>query len=436
MNRGQLFMNNRFGGDKTLGIGGPRWARYYLYLLMFVAVFGDFIANDKPIYCRLDGQIYWPVLQQYAVDWGWTTLPAKLANADWHALDYQQKIMPPIPYQASTIDRKNMGYRGPFDRQQVESLRYRHWLGTDQLGRDTLAGLIRGARTALLVGLVAMGVAGFIGILLGGLAGYFGDNRLRLSGWELGGLIIGVILGLYYGFLARQHALTSGNLILQVTISLMLLATLTYAGWRAGRLIAHRRGALRRFRFPVDSLISRSIELLNSIPDLLLILSVLAIIRKPNILYVMLIIGLINWTGMARLVRAELLRIRELPYIDAARTMGFSDLQIWWKHALPNSLRPVGIALAFGIAGAVLTEAFISFLGIGLAPEAVSWGSMLNQVQSKVSAWWLALFPGLAIFMTVMAFNIIGEHWNDRLMGKNSGTGVQEPDQQLTEEPG
>jgi peptide/nickel transport system permease protein len=159
----------------------------------------------------------------------------------------------------------------------------------------------------------------------------------------------------------------------------------------------------------------RLIEIVNSIPGLLLILSIVAIIEEQSVFYIMAIIGLIGWTGIARFIRAELLRVRNLEYIEAAQALGYSEWRIIARHAIPNALTPVLITIAFGVASAILMEAFLSFLGIGVAAEEVTWGSLLNLARSKFSAWWLAIFPGLAIFVTVTVFNLLGEGLTDAL---------------------
>ena len=162
----------------------------------------------------------------------------------------------------------------------------------------------------------------------------------------------------------------------------------------------------------------RLIEIMNSIPALILLLAILPILEKESILYVMVIIGLIAWTGIARFIRAELLRVRQLGYIEAAQSMGFGELRILLRHAIPNALTPVLITIAFGIAGAILLEAYLSFLGIGVAAEEVTWGKMLNESRRYIKAWWLAVFPGMGIFVAVAIFNLIGEGLTDALNPK------------------
>jgi peptide/nickel transport system permease protein len=155
----------------------------------------------------------------------------------------------------------------------------------------------------------------------------------------------------------------------------------------------------------------RSVEVLTSIPGLLLLLSLVAIIQDKSIFYVMLIIGFLSWTGIARFTRAEMLRIRNLEYMEAGRALGYGNLRLMLRHALPNAVTPILITVAFGIAGAILLEASLSFLGLGAASDEITWGSMLTDARSQdsIKAWWLAVFPGFMIFLTVTVFNLIGE---------------------------
>ena len=127
----------------------------------------------------------------------------------------------------------------------------------------------------------------------------------------------------------------------------------------------------------------------------------------------MFLIGLLAWPSIARFIRAELLRIRQLEYIEAARAIGLSEWRILARHAIPNALPPVLITIAFGTASAILLEATLSFLGIGVDINAITWGSMLRV--SKVTAWWMFIFPGLAIFATVTLFNLLGDQLSRRV---------------------
>lgn len=383
-----------------------RWSLYVLCFLIGVAVLADVLANDKPLVCKLNDQWYFPVTQEWLVNAGLGAWPEELQFINWKEQSYQFVAWPPVPYAARTVDIANTRYVGPFDEQNVKSWYFRHWLGTNRVGRDVLAGLINGTRVAMFIGVLAMSVATIIGLFLGALAGYFGDTELRLSRAQLPGLVLGLLLGLFYGLIVPFGTGVWYNMLLGVFILFGLIAALT---WLSGLLLGRFRWWQHQWAVPVDSLVTRLIELLNAIPRLLLLLAVIAILPKRSIFLVMLIIGLLSWTGIARFVRSELLRIRQLAYIDAARALGYRRRRILGRHALPNALTPVLVTVAFGVASAVLLEAFLSFLGIGLPTEVVTWGSMLQEARRAFNAWWLAVFPGLAIFVTVTVFNLIGQ---------------------------
>lgn len=397
------------------------WSLRVLYVLGFIALMADFIANEKPLYCKLDGEIHFPVFRSYAVGLGLDSWEAKFFQNSWHEHDYERVIWPPIPYSAYTLDRKNGNYTAPGDEQSVRSNHFRHWLGTDQLGRDITAGMIAGTRIALLVGIVSMSIATVIGLFMGALAGYFGDERFRLSRIRLWLNGLALLLAYFYGFSARSYALQEGVLAWELSksigICLLIFGLANLAAWRLKAIPLLGKPV----RVPLDLMVMRLIEIMNSIPALLLILSIVAIIEQQSILYIMVIIGLIRWTGIARFIRAELLRVRSLEYIEAAQALGYSEWRIILRHAIPNALTPVLITIAFGVASAILLEAFLSFLGIGVPAEQVTWGSMLNLARTQFSAWWLAIFPGMAIFVTVTIFNLLGEGLTDALDPRRRG---------------
>jgi peptide/nickel transport system permease protein len=129
----------------------------------------------------------------------------------------------------------------------------------------------------------------------------------------------------------------------------------------------------------------------------------------------MLIIGLTGWVGIARFTRNEFLKIRSLDYVTAALALGVSNRKIMFRHILPNALAPVMVSIVLGVAGAILLESSLSFLGIGVPADTVTWGSILNEARSNTFAWWLAVFPGFAIFITVLAYYLVGEGLRDAL---------------------
>jgi peptide/nickel transport system permease protein len=164
-----------------------------------------------------------------------------------------------------------------------------------------------------------------------------------------------------------------------------------------------------------DSLLMRLVDIMLCFPTFFLILAVIAML-EPSIWYIMIIIGLTGWMGVARLVRAEVLSLRERDFVQAARALGASDRRIIFRHILPNALSPILVAATLGVAGAILTESALSFLGIGVQPPTPSWGNMLTSGKDYLEfAWWLSLFPGLAILVTVIAYNLLGEGIRDAL---------------------
>jgi peptide/nickel transport system permease protein len=165
----------------------------------------------------------------------------------------------------------------------------------------------------------------------------------------------------------------------------------------------------------VDSLIMRFVDIMLCFPTFFLILAVVAFL-EPSIWNIMIIIGLTGWMGVARLVRAEFLSLRERDFVLAARTAGARDGRIIFRHILPNALSPILVSATLGVAGAILTESALSFLGIGVQPPTPSWGNMLIAgKQTLGTAWWLSAFPGLAILVTVLGYNLLGEGIRDAL---------------------
>ena len=343
----------------------------------------------------------------------------RIGQTDWKRVKSSFVIWALIPYSAAKSDMLNANFVSPGGEQKfIDSsgniismpARFRHWLGTSQRGNDLLAGLIEGTRIALLVGFISMFIAFLIGVTLGSLAGYFGDRSIQISYPELISGIILIPIAWFYAFTVRnlllknafQNAAWQGwlQLLLSIFIFLFIISV--------GIFIVKRITASSKHRLylPLDNMISRFTEIVIALPLLLIILSIAAVVN-PSVWNVIIIIGLTSWTGIARLTRAEMLRIRSLPYIEAVKSLGFKNHYIMLKHALPNLLAPVLVSVAFGIANAILIESVLSFLGLGLTPKDVTWGLLLSDGTINIEAWWMIIFPGLLIFLTiaVLEFN-------------------------------
>jgi len=172
----------------------------------------------------------------------------------------------------------------------------------------------------------------------------------------------------------------------------------------------------------VDNLMMRFVDIMLCFPTFFLILAVIALL-EPSIWNIMIIIGLTGWMGIARLVRADFISLKERDFVLAARAIGAGDMRIIFIHILPNAMASVLVAATLGVAGAILTESALSFLGIGVQPPTPSWGNILTAGKDNIDiAWWLSLYPGLAILVTVLGYNILGEGIRDALDPRLKGS--------------
>ena len=160
----------------------------------------------------------------------------------------------------------------------------------------------------------------------------------------------------------------------------------------------------------VDEIIMRFVDIMLCFPSFFLILTLVAIITRPSIYLIMIIIGLTSWMGSARLIRAEILSLKEQNFILALKVLRIPTPRIIFRHLVPNAISPVLVNATLGIAAAILVEASLSFLGLGVQPPTPSWGNILMEAKSTLGvAWWITLFPGLCILFTVLGFNLVGE---------------------------
>lgn len=394
------------------------FSAWFVLILALIAVFADFIANEKPIAFKDDQGWHYPIFKEYGVKLGLTKWPAEWTTINWNKQEYDKAIYALVPYSPNTQDYDNAQFASPFEEQDVKSRRWRHWLGTEALGRDVLSAMIHGTRIAFMVGLVSMFISTLIGVILGAMAGYFGDNRLKVSraSFILG--LIFIIPAYFYAFQSRAYLMSEAihesfmKFLFQFLISFAIFFGFVGVVWLIGRPMKKMAYFGKTVFVPVDIIAQRIIEVLVSIPKLFLIIAIVAI-AKPSIMLVMAVIGFTSWTEIARFIRAELLKVRNLEYIEAANALGYSSLRTMFKHAIPNSISPVLIAVAFGIASAILVEGFLSFIGIGIPPEVLTWGKLLSL--SRNAPWWFAIAPGFAIFIVVTLFNLLGEGLTDAL---------------------
>ena len=218
-----------------------------------------------------------------------------------------------------------------------------HLLGTDSLGRDGLTRLLHGARISLTVGFVATSLRMLIGVILGGIAGYYGGK--------------------------------------------------------------------------LDSGIMRIADIFSCLPFLPIAITFVAVLG-PSIYNVMIVLAILGWPGIARLVRGEILSLREREFMEAATALGISDFKKITSHLLPNTMASIIVSATIGIAGAILTESALSFLGLGVAPPQPTWGNILFDAQSQYvlkNRWWQWIPPGLAIFLAVISLNLLGDGLRDAL---------------------
>ncbi len=369
-------------GMAVLGRWGARFGVTWIATLIFMAVFAPFIANSHPVLLLEGGRWTSPLLQHlYPVDvillvgtlsgiglWLMWPIGGKRRFLIWLVILVLAVVILPLVVQPPRVvvfsqyrEKIEAARRSgesiqvihtlipfsPIDRlrDQQDSRLLRpdrsHWLGTTANGEDMASRMIHAARIALAIGFIATGIAVLIGIVIGGVMGYF-------SGW-------------------------------------------------------------------VDLLGMRLVEVFAAIPVIFLLIAFVAFYGR-NLYLLMMIIGATGWVGYALFIRAEFLKLRRQDFVQAARACGLPLRSILFKHMLPNGVTPVLISASFGVASAILMESTLSFLGLGLVEEP-SWGQLLEQARGVGGSfyWWIALYPGLAIFLTVFAYNLVGEAMRDAI---------------------
>ena len=231
-----------------------------------------------------------------------------------------------------------------------------HYFGTDSTGRDLFARIIYGGQISLIIGVLSVALALLLGITIGGLAGYYG-------GW------VDAILMRF-----TEAALSIPSLFLLIIL-----------------------GKLFGSQIPTIRLMGRTFS--------------------GSVIVVILVIGLTSWMYLARIVRANILSLREMDYISASRALGLSNFRILVQHLIPNTIAPIIVAATLGLANAIISEAYVSFLGLGVQPPTASWGNLMDQSISLIQrgVWWMWLFPSLFIVLTILFTNFVGDGLRDAL---------------------
>ena len=361
-----------------------------LIIFIFTGLFSGFIANDIPVLCKDASGYRIPVLEK---------------NKNFvHKKNCKTLINPLIKYSYKSIDVKNAGFVSPFDKQNLSLGQQKHFFGTDQIGRDVLAGMIYGTSIALKIGFLSMALSLIIALIMSVYPSYYGDTLLRKTRVDI--IIYFLIITTITYFVLNYEllkALSTIQIIYVIAIGIFLLIIIYYI---LGLLPALKK----TISIPLDSIISWITKIFQSIPGILLVLILISLFSKPSIYNIIIVIGILKWPLIARYIRAEILKIKEERFIESSKTLGLKDSLIIWRHILPHIMTPVFIALSFGFASTILIESTLSFLGIGIPADHVSWGSILSQARQNYSAWWLAIFPGLAIFWIIFVFNEIGNY--------------------------
>jgi peptide/nickel transport system permease protein len=348
-----------------------------IFIYCVFALIAPIIANKNPLYISINNKSYFPAFSNDA----YFIYPDKNGNEnklyteglEWDKLNYDKIIYPPVRWSGNS-DLIN-SYVSPFDEQKKISgnkqvhlpFSERHFLGTAKKGNDILSSLIYGSRTSLLIGFTSIFIAVIIGFFAGTLSGYYGDYRFKIPRGNFFLIIIFFIPAIYYSFYLRKDFLYTGfnqseiNGLIQASISLLIFLAVIFTCSLPyfGKSIFLGD----KISLPVDSIISRSIEIFLSVPRLILIVC-LAGIFHSSLLSIILIIGLTSWTEIARIMRALTLQLRSTNFIESSDALGNSALTTIFRHLLPNLLPQLSVLCIYGIASAIMVEAGLSFLCI------------------------------------------------------------------------
>jgi peptide/nickel transport system permease protein len=313
---------------------------------------------------------------------------ANEGNYSFSVFGKEVTLRAPIPYSYSTIDN-DASFTPPFQSS--------HWLGTDIIGRDTFAGILKGTEIAVRVGFFSVFIALLFSLVVGLLVAYIKRFPIKVDFVSLILYFLSIVILIYYVWLGFYSSMAPFFLVFILLLGINM-------GYHY-----LSRNKKKKLNLPVDGIYFRIIEAMKAIPGLIFILACVSIFDRFTVNGLILILAFLIWPTLSRYIRAEALKILAQDYITAAKAYGASGFRILYIHVLPKLFTSLSVVLAFAISSAILIESTLSFLGIGIPIEQVSWGSLLKEGQRNFSAWWLAVFPGIALFGLILCLNIIAE---------------------------
>lgn len=419
-------MRNRWNKIKTaIRARGIKWEIRLLLACLIVSFLAPIITNNKPIYCKVNGQSYFPAVLELAGPIDPTNINGTLytTSSDWSVIDYETVLWTPLRNGTTYKDPVNDQFQSPFEASKNANgeevgIRDQHLLGTDRAGKDVFANLLGGIKYSLIIGLSAVIIAACIGIILGAISGYYYENYEigRIQLWLTAGAIIP---GWFYAFSVRSYTIIdsfevspfygSVQLILSVFIFLLILWVFRLLGKKLDPVFK-----TKLIKFNLDGFITGITEVFSSVPGIILVVTLAALTGGKSTFILVMILGFTSWPAFARVTRAETLRIKQIPFVDSATALGLPAKSIIVKHILKNALPTLVVGIAFGIGATILVESALSFLNIGVPDNTPTLGALLRTGREHIQAWWLIVFPGLAIFFLIYLFNRIGDKIAER----------------------
>ena len=378
-------------------------AIFYLLLLIIIGIFGPLFSSTAPWKMELNGKTVYPAWTYYIHQLGMKDLPQGWTKIEWKSESNQVENL--IPFDANYIDLTSIGGVAPGV--------HGHLLGTDMMGRDIFAGIIQGAHVSLIIAILSVVFALLIAWVLVIFTSYQGNDRIRFN-WIQGlGFIALLVLAYYYFFIACRPI--NGFKAVELGLSTflwILCAILFYHGVQ--KFIPSKWA--RSYFISMDELGLKIYEVFYAVPKLLILLILIGILSsrrtEHEILQLSVIMGFLVWPSFYRYIRLEIIREKASEYFVAMQNLGFSDIRIIMVHIFPKAMRIILVPIIFVFSAVILTEATLSFLGIGLSEGYISWGNILAQARLRIDAWWMAVFPGLVIFLTIYSLNILGRRLN------------------------